>query len=123
MKEFLLAPFIAIKTAWQQDVFGKWLITLVLPVVFFAICIFSQIAYYGIKQFVFHGTISSGVVVEKWFEPAHDRFVGKHYVHIPERLHVVIRGENWLGYENQRDVIVSPESWKKMEIGTSWKID
>ncbi len=123
MKTFLLAPFIAIKETWKTDNFGKWLIITALPAFLVSASLVSWIVYSEIKNAVVHRTISSGVVVDRWFEPSHDRFVGKRYINIPERLHVTLRGKNWFGYENERDVIVSPENWTKMQIGTTWNFE
>lgn len=112
IKDFILAPFRGIREMWDDGPGAQWA-AIVLVGLFIAVFWFVG---FIIKNELVHGTVNSGVLVDKWFEPSHMQWTGKFYVTVPNRYHVVLEGKNIFGSIRRGDTVVTPDDFEQMKL-------
>lgn len=85
----------------------------------FIVSVLSYIAYKEIKPIAtFEYTVKSGVVIEKWIMPPRAYAVNNVPVMTEAECHVVLRGKNIYGKEPDRDIVIDPNWFNELKVGS-----
>lgn len=77
---------------WREGTEGKWM------AIFFSIVLITVVVGTGactmwLYEEVTRCRVSSGEIIEKWYQPEHHQWTGKAFITVPPKWHVLIKGK------------------------------
>ena len=112
MKNFILAPFRALKSMWKEGPGGQWVC-----VVFFFIFLIFLILPVKIAQDYIENSVKTGIVIEKWYRPEYQQWTGKTFITVPASWNLFVKGKNILNKEVVSQKTVSDYTFFNTEVG------
>ena len=112
--DFVLCPFGFLIELWRHGPGEQWIAIAFCVLIAFTILV-AKIMAEELWDRHLDNSVKTGVVVRKWYQPEHDQWAGKCYVHINERWHIVSAGTASNGQKRERDDIVSAELFESVQ--------